>query len=207
MCHGQRYWPHRGFFFALGAYNPVYYLLWHVVQDSTCSGRQHAGWNSMRWVWLRWLRSGWMRWLLPRETRRHGDEERGRRGQGDTTTRRHGDKGTRRAAELEQTYGNCIGGPAARHADYHPAASTIVDAGGLGGHGRRCGRTALGGETLAQVRQHGGLVALTFAELWLGRTRCPSPWRRPPPRQVCATRQPPCSPRRKANRPPVATVS
>ena len=53
-------------------------------------------------------------------TRRHSDT--GTRGRGDTAT---WGQGGRASAGLGQTYGNRAGGPAARRADYHPAAPAI----------------------------------------------------------------------------------
>ena len=138
-----------GFLLALGAYNPLYYLLWRVIPGFDLF-RAPARWLELFALGVAALAAFGLDALASTtETRRHGDGDAGTRRHGDTATRGQGD---RASAGLGQTYGNCAGGPASRRADCHPAAPAMVDAGGLGGRGGRSGRAALGGETLAQVR-------------------------------------------------------
>ena len=107
----------------------------------------------MHWARLCWLGLGWTRL---RGTRGHGDT-----GRGDTGN-----------LHLGQTHRHRAGHLAARCVDCHPAASTRVDAGRLGGRRNRGCRAAWGSATLAEVRR-GGLVALVFVELWLGARALP----------------------------------
>ena len=139
-----------GFLLALGAYNPLYYLLWRVIPGFDLF-RAPARWLELFALGVAALAAFGLDALgSTTETRRHGDE--GTRGHGDTATQATRGQGDRASAGLGQTYGNCAGGPAPRRADCHPAAPAMVDAGGLGGRGGRSGRAALGRETLAQVR-------------------------------------------------------
>ena len=136
-----------GFLLALGAYNPLYYLLWRVIPGFDLF-RAPARWLELFALGVAALAAFGLDALASTtETRRHGDE-----GTRDTATRRQETRGRGERGVGANVAGNCAGGPAARRADCHPAAPAMVDAGGLGGRGSRSGRAALGGETLAQVR-------------------------------------------------------
>ena len=133
-----------GFLLALGAYNPLYYLLWRVIPGFDLF-RAPARWLELFALGAAALAAFGLDTLgSTAGTRRHGDAG------NEAGTRRHGDDTG--SAGLGQWYGNCVGGTAARRADCHPAATAGVNVGGLGGRGSRSGCAALGIEALAQVR-------------------------------------------------------
>ena len=83
-----------GFLLALGAYNPLYYLLWRVIPGFDLF-RAPARWLELFALGVAALAAFGLDALASTtETRRHGDE-----GRGDTATRRHGDQGTRGQGE------------------------------------------------------------------------------------------------------------
>ena len=130
-----------GFLLALGAYNPLYYLLWRVIPGFDLF-RAPARWLELFALGVAALAAFGLDALgSTTETRRHGDEGKGGKGERDDEA----------ISRLDQASRYCTRSTSARRADCHPAAPAMVDAGGLGGRGSRSCWAALGGETLAQV--------------------------------------------------------
>ena len=111
-----------GFLLALGAYNPLYYLLWRVIPGFDLF-RAPARWLELFALGVAALAAFGLDALASTtETRRHG----GNREQGDEATGRSVGANVRqlRLAVLLLARAHC-----------HPATPAMVDAGGLGGRG------------------------------------------------------------------------
>jgi hypothetical protein len=159
-----------GFLLALGAYNPLYYLLWRVIPGFGLF-RAPARWLELFALGVAALAAFGLDALAPAtETRGHGDA--GTRGQGDTAARRPGDKGTRGARRWGRHTVIALAVlllTALIAIQQRPHWSTLAGwaiaaaaAAGLLWTARRWPRFA-----------RGGLVVLTFAELWLGARALP----------------------------------
>ena len=159
-----------GFLLALGAYNPLYYLLWRVIPGFDLF-RAPARWLELFALGVAALAAFGLDALASTtETRRHGDA--GTRGHGDTATRRHGDKGTGRARGWGKRTAIALVVlllavliVIQQRPQWLTLAGWAVAGGAVAGllwAARRWPRFA-----------RGGLVALTFAELWLGARALP----------------------------------
>ena len=159
-----------GFLLALGAYSPLYYLLWRVIPGFDLF-RAPARWLELFALGVAALAGFGLDALASTtETRRHGDT--GTRGQGDTATRRPGDKGTRGARSRGKHTAIAL-------AVLLLAALIVIQ--------QRPNWVTLAGWAAAGMAvagllwtarhwprfARGGLVALTFAELWLGARALP----------------------------------
>ena len=141
--------------------------------------------------------------------RKHGGTE--IRRQGNKETRRQGDKETRRrgGCEVGVICSNCTGRPTRRRTDCRSAAPAGVDATGWAIAGLAVAGLLWAARRWPRFARRAGGADLCGA--MAGGTRCcPLPWRRPPPRQVCATRR--NRPARRhakssARRPPIAILS
>ena len=167
-----------GFLLALGAYNPFYYLLWRVIPGFDLF-RAPARWLELYVLGVAALAAFGLDTLVPTtEARRHGDKE--TRKQGDKETRRQGDKETRRRGNKETRGLRGWGKYAAIVlAGLLVAALIAVQQRpqGLTLAGWAIAGLAVAGLLWAARRwprfARGGLVALTFAELWLGARALP----------------------------------
>jgi hypothetical protein len=159
-----------GFLLALGAYNPLYYLLWRVIPGFDLF-RAPARWLELFALGVAALAAFGLDTLVSTtEARRRGDE--GTWGQGDTATKRLGDKWTGRARGWGKRAAIALAVlllAALIVIQQRPQWLTLagwavvgVAVAGLLWAARRWPRFA-----------RGGLVALTFVELWLGARALP----------------------------------
>ena len=159
-----------GFLLALGAYNPLYYLLWRVIPGFDLF-RAPARWLELFALGVAALAAfGLDALAATTETRRHGDA--GTRGHGDTATRRPGDEGTGRARGWGKRTAIALVVlllAALIVIQQRPQWLTLAGWAVAGG--------AVAGLLWAARRwprfARGGLVALTFVELWLGARALP----------------------------------
>jgi hypothetical protein len=152
-----------GFLLALGAYNPLYYLLWRVIPGFDLF-RAPARWLEVFALGVAALAAFGL------DALGHGDT--GTRGRGDSATRRPGDQGTRGARSWGRHTAIALAvlllaaliviqqrPPWSTLAGWAVAGAAVI---GLLWAARRWPRAA-----------RGGLVALTFVELWLGARALP----------------------------------
>ena len=166
-----------GFLLALGAYNPVYYLLWRVIPGFDLF-RAPARWLELFALGAAALAAFGLDALGRGETRKQGNKE--TRGHGDTATRGRGDAGTRR-------HGDKGAGRALGWGKRTAIALVVLLLAALIIIQQRPNWVTLMGWAVAGAAVIGllwaarrwprfarcGLVALTFVELWLGARALP----------------------------------
>ena len=185
-----------GFLLALGAYNPLYYLLWRVIPGFDLF-RAPARWLELFALGVAALAAFGLDALASTsETRGHGDGE--TRKQGNKETRGHGDAGmggrlaqgqpVETGFHLLSRSASAAGGPP-KHAIFRIAGIALAvlalaaliaiqqRPNGLTLAGWAATGVAVAGLLWAARRwprfARGGLVALTFVELWLGARALP----------------------------------